>query len=126
MATKKPLTNLQIVSILSYMIVELISHADYVRILFAVQHEPLRFSQIQRALGLNPTQVDRALRFLRKGLWVIPRTVAAKEGRILVEYRLGKRGASFLESFEAFRTAAKRRSATLGRSEVAELQALNR
>lgn len=108
------------------MIVELLGHKDYVRVLFALRRKPRRFGQIQKMLALNPVQVDRALSFLRRGLWIIPRTVPVPKGRLTVEYSLGKRGASFLESFDTFRTAVKRRRAALGSSEVAELQALNR
>lgn len=120
------LTYLQNVSALSHMIIELFGHRDYLRILLAVQRRPLRFGQIQKALGLNPAQVDRALRFLRKGLWIIPRTVRTQKGPILVEYSLGKRGAAFLEAFKVFRADVKRRKAELGPSEVAELQSLSR
>jgi DNA-binding HxlR family transcriptional regulator len=108
------------------MIVELLAHKDYVRVLFALRGKPRRFVQIQKMLGLNPVQVDRALGFLRRGLWIIPRTVPTNKGRLIVEYSLGKRGASFLESFDTFRSAVKRRKAALGPSEVAEVEALNR
>ena len=108
------------------MIMELLKHKDYLRILLAVQDKPLRFGKIQDALGLNPTQVDRALKFLRKGLLVIPRTVPTEEGPIRVEYSLGKRGAAFLKSFNVFRADLKRRKAEIGPSAVAELQSLSR
>ena len=108
------------------MIMELLKHKDYLRILMALERKPLRFTEIQRTLGLNPTQVDRALTFLRKGLWVIPKTLPTEKGPIRMEYSLGKRGAAFLESFESFRTQAERREAELGKSEVAELQSLSR
>ena len=104
---------------------ELLGHKDYLRVLLAVQRQPLRFVQIQKALGLNPAQVDRALKFLRKGLWIIPRTVPTESGRIPVEYILGKRGAAFLASFETFSADAQQRVSELGASEVAELQSLH-
>ena len=108
------------------MIMELLGHKDYLRILMAVEKKPLRFTEVQKALGLNPTQVDRALTFLRKGFWIIPKPLPAEKGPILVEYSLGKRGAAFLASWQSFRTQAERHEAELGKSEVAELQSLSR
>ena len=105
---------------------ELLKHRDYLRILMALKRKPLRFTDIQKTLELNPTQVDRALTFLRKGLWIIAKTLPMDKGPIRVEYRLGKRGAAFLESFESFRAQAGRREAALGKAEVAELQSLSR
>lgn len=103
---------------------ELLGHKDYIRVLMALEDEPLRFSQIQKALKLNPTQIDRALSFLRKGHWVIPHVGPAPAGRLFVEYRLGKRGMAFLSSFNTFSKDAERRMAALGSSEVAELRSL--
>ena len=84
-----------------------------------------RFNEIEKALDLNPTQVNRALAFLRKGLWVVPKTLPVESGPIRVEYRLCKRGAAFLASFESFRLQAKRREATLSKAAIAELQSLS-
>ena len=75
------------------MILDLLGHKDYLRILIALEGAPQRFTEIQKSLDLNPAQVDRALAFLRKGLWVVPRTLPAESGPLRVEYRLGKRGA---------------------------------
>lgn len=108
------------------MIMELLGHKDYVRILLAVQKKPLRFGEMQRNLRLNPAQVDRALKYLRKGLWILARTVPTDGGRISVEYSLGKRGDAFLASFEAFSAEARRQKMPLGHSVVAELQSLHR
>ena len=105
---------------------ELLGHKDYIRVLLAVQRKPLRFSQIQKELSLNPAQVDRALHFLRRGIWIVPRTLPAGKGPALVEYGLGKRGAAFLESFKKFSADAQRRKVELGSSEVAELRSLYR
>jgi DNA-binding HxlR family transcriptional regulator len=107
------------------MIMELLKHKDYLRILMALERKPRRFTEIQKALELNPTQVDRGLTFLRKGLWIIPKTLPLEKGPIRVEYSLGKRGAAFLESFKAFRAHVGRREAALGKAEVAELQSLS-
>jgi len=88
-----------------------------------VEEKPLRFSQLQKFLVLNPAQIDRALSFLRKGLCIIPHTIPVG-GKIVVEYCLSKRGAAFLESFKTFRIAAEERKVALGSSDVAELQNL--
>jgi DNA-binding HxlR family transcriptional regulator len=106
------------------MIMELLKHKDYVRALMALEHKPLRFNQLQNALKLNPTQIDRAVTFLRKGMWIIPRTLPSEEKRIAVEYSLGQRGKAFLESFKTFSAATARRKHVLGRSAVAEIQNL--
>ena len=92
-----PLTYSHPVSILLYMITELLGHKDYLCILLALRkRKGLRFSEIQKELELKPAQVDRALKFLRSGLWIIPRILPTKGGRILVEYELSKRGNCFL------------------------------
>jgi len=107
------------------MIMELLGHEDYIRILLAMRKEgAMRFTQIQKDLRLNPNQVDRALKFLSNGLWILARTIPAQKGPIFVEYTLGKRGEAFLESFDSFRAAARVKSAALGPSEIKELQAL--
>lgn len=104
---------------------ELLRHTDYLRILMTLKRRPLRFTSIQKAVGLNPAQVDRALTFLRKGLWIIPRTIPTDKESVRVEYSLGKRGEAFLDSFEAFRANARRHAVELGRSEIAELQSIS-
>ena len=109
-----------------FMIMELLKHKDYIRVLMALESKPLRFNRLQNVLKLNPTQVDRALNFLRKELWIIPRTIPSEGNRIIVEYSLGKRGEAFLQSFKTFGAAAEKRKSALGASEVAELQGLYR
>lgn len=108
------------------MIMELLAHKDYLRILQAVRRRPMRFGALQKDLGLNPAQVDRAVKFLRKGLWIVPRVAPSERGRMLIEYELGRRGAAFLESFKAFSVGAIRRKAELGLSVVAELRSFTR
>jgi len=108
------------------MILELLGHKDYIRVLAAVERKPLRFTEIQKELDLNPTQVDRAVTFLRNGLFIIPKTVPADKGPVRVVYAAGKRGKAFLESFDAFQKKAEQHEAELGPSEVAELQTLSR
>lgn len=110
----------------NFMIMQLLGHKDYLRILLALERKPLRFTEIQNNLELNPAQVDRAVRFLSKGLWIIPATSRAPGKKIRVQYSLGRRGEAFLKTFESFRTEARRRKADIGESEVAELQSLSR
>jgi DNA-binding HxlR family transcriptional regulator len=105
------------------MVMEILGHPDYLRVLSALRAtDGLRFNQIQKSLDLNPTQVNRAVKALTQGLWIIPHTVPTKTGRIPVEYRLGKRGALILELFDNFRAQAERRRAELGAAEVEELR----
>ena len=106
------------------MIMELLRHKDYIRVLLALEKKPLRFTDLQKGLRLNPLQINRALKFLRRGLWVIPHAGPAKGGRFGVQYRLGRRGTAFVHSFGAFSRDAQRRVAAIGSSEVAELQRL--
>jgi DNA-binding HxlR family transcriptional regulator len=107
------------------MILDLLAHKDYLRILIALEDAPRRFSELQRVLDLNPAQVDRGLKFLRKGLWIVPRTLPTDQGPIRVEYELGKRGRAFLKSFERFRADLERQASQIGRAEVEELQRLS-
>ncbi len=108
------------------MVMELFAHKDYVRILHAVRRKPRRFGELQKELGLNPVQVDRAVKFLRKGLWIVPRVAPSEKGRLLVEYAIGKRGTAFLDVFKAFSVDASRRKSDLGESVTAELQSFTR
>ena len=105
---------------------ELLGHKDYLRVLMAVERRPLRFTEIQRSLRLNPAQVLRALNFLKKGMWIVGRTRPATKGRIAVEYELGKRGGAFLESFKTFKDELARRERHAGTSDVVELESLTR
>lgn len=109
------------------MITDLIGHKDYIRILLALRkRKSLRFSELQKELDLNPATVDRALKFLRTGLWIIPRLVPTK-GRILVDYELSRRGECFLkEVFDPIRDAVRKNVAALGSSELREVQSLYR
>lgn len=108
------------------MVMELLAHKDYVRILSAIGRGPKRFGEIQKELRLNPAQVDRALKYLRTGLWVIPRIAPSTKGRLLVEYEIGKRGRAFLDSFRAFSRDALRRKGQLGDSVAEELESFTR
>jgi DNA-binding HxlR family transcriptional regulator len=74
------------------MVMALSAHRDYVRILSSIRRKPKRFSQLQKEPGLNLAQVDRALKFLRKALFIVPRIEPSTKGRIRVEYEVGNKG----------------------------------
>lgn len=123
----QPLDALTVCKYNSSMIMELLGNKDYLRVLAAIRAKgSLRFSQIEKLLNLNPARVDRALKFLRKGLCIVPHTIATptRGERVLVEYRLGKRGAASLEVLDGLAMSVQKRSRALGRSEVEELQQL--
>jgi len=65
--------------------------------------------------------VNRALKALTEGLWIIPQTVPTETGRIPVEYKLGERGALFLELFDNFEPKRRAGAQSLA-DEVQELQ----
>ena len=76
---------------------QLLGRKDCIHVLLAIREGgSLRSRQIGKSLGLSQIQADRALKFLAGGLWIVPHTTPTKGSRISVEYRLGKRGASFL------------------------------
>jgi DNA-binding MarR family transcriptional regulator len=84
------------------MIIELLNHRDPLRVLLTLyQRGGLRFNQIQTLLNLNPAQVDRALKFLCKNLW-IKASQARGSVRGQAEYRIEKRGEALAEAFTVF------------------------
>lgn len=86
-----------------HLILNLLGHESYLRILVALEATPQRFAEIQSSLDLDPLLVGRALAFVRRGFWVVPRTMPGESGPLHVEYRIGKRGEALLASFERFR-----------------------
>ncbi|KAF0243617.1 MAG: hypothetical protein FD180_3221 [Planctomycetota bacterium] len=108
------------------MVLELLAHPDYLRILHALRRAALRFTDLQKNLRLNPAQVDRALKFLRKELWIVPQVQPSSKGRLVVEYALGRRGAALLDSYDAFVQDARRRQDDLGADTVAEIESVRR
>ena len=108
------------------MLMELFAHKDYVRLLYAVKRKPKRFGELQAELGLNPAQVDRALKFLRKELWIVPQIIPSEKGRLLLEYAIGKRGLAFLDAFKGFSESVSRHKAEFGKAVTAELESLTR
>ena len=105
--------------------VDLIGKEHTLRVLFALRARgPRRFGELEAALGVNPTQLDRSLKWLRDRMYVFAETIPAAHGRILVSYELGKRGRAFLEAFDSFLAEADRRRRILGEKTVKELEAL--
>lgn len=104
------------------MITDLLGHEDYLRVLRVLERRSLRFTDIQRSLKLNPTQVDRAITFLKKALLIVPETMPAKTGPIRVQYRLGRRGKVVLKAIDSLVKVLRRQPEFA--SEVAELQSL--
>lgn len=106
--------------------VELIGKQHTLRVLLALRtaEAPLRFGELERELGLNPAQLDRALKWLHERLYVIATTVPKPRGPIHVTYALSKRGAAFLEAFDSFVTGIEKRRAVLGEKNVRDLEAL--
>jgi len=96
------------------MIMELMAHPDYIRVLHAAERKPMRFFHFEREVGLNPAQVDRALKFLTKNLLLAPRAADTACGPLVTIYRITGRGAAFLEVFQAFHIAVIRHRAALG------------
>ena len=107
------------------MISDLIAHKDYIRVLQALRSRgSLRFGQIEILLDLNPVQVDRALKFLRKGSLINAHVLPSEKRKCQLEYGLARRGAAFLEAFQSFAGDLSRRGGELGVSEVADFRAL--
>lgn len=85
----------------------------------------LSFTAIQKALDLNPAQVDRALKLLTSGLWIIPETPrSAGKGPIRVQYRLGERGRALARALDAFVAKVEKQRRALGETTVREAEAL--
>jgi hypothetical protein len=107
------------------MISDLIKHRNYIRVLQVLRGRGnLRFGQIQDLLALNPVQVDRALKFLRKESLIKEHALPARKGRGQSEYGLTPRAGAFLEAFDSFAGDIYLRRGQLGVSEVADFRAL--
>ncbi len=103
----------------------LIGKKHTLRVLFALRASgPQRFGELEKTLDVNPTQLDRALKWLTERLYVLATTAKKKSGPITVTYDLGKRGAVFLEAFDSFVQGADARRDVLGEEPVRDLEAL--
>lgn len=106
-------------------LVELIGKEHTLRVLFTLRAAgPQRFGELEEALGANPAQIDRALKWLQERLYVVATTVPKARGRLAVTYALGRRGEAFLEAFDSFMEVAEERRDVLGEQPVRDLAAL--
>jgi len=104
------------------MIIDLLNRRDPLRILLTIyQRSGLRFGRIQTLLNLNPAQVDRALKFLCKGLWIKGHSLPG-QARRRTEYRIEKRGAALAEAFTVFAADIRGKEKEFGPTEVVEFQ----
>jgi DNA-binding HxlR family transcriptional regulator len=105
------------------MIIELLNRRDPLRILLALyQRGGLRFGQIQTLLDLNPTQVNRALKFLTSSRWIKTHPQPGGKSREQAEYRLEKSGDALAEAFTSFTAAIQQKKEDIGAAELAEFQ----
>jgi len=104
------------------MIIELLNRRNPLRILLTLyQRGGLRFGEIQTLLNLNPAQVDRALKFLCKNLWI---KVSPPRGKVggQSEYRIGTRGEALAEAFTIFAADIRGKEKEFTPTEVVRFQ----
>ena len=104
------------------MIMELLSHKDYLRILRAITRTPMRFGALQRELELNPAQVNRAVKFLCKEGYIASGAADTASGLFRMVYSPTDRGEAAVEAFYAFIMAVNRRKDRLGSRAVSDLR----
>ncbi len=106
-------------------IVDLIGKEHTLRVLFALRARgPQRFGDLERQLGANPAQVDRALKWLQERVYVLASTVPAERGPVRAQYDLSRRGRAFLDAFDRFLEGADARRSVLGEKQIRDLEAL--
>ena len=108
-------------------VADLLGQKHALRVLHFLQDkEPRRFGEIQKGLGLNPSQVDRALKGLAEGAWVVAQTEPAspRAKRIIVRYALTKRGRAIVKALHGFRVEAEKQKSALGEETVEEIREL--
>jgi|GEM_PF-1785054 len=121
--TPEPLDILTYCKYTINMIIELLNRRDPLRVLLALyQRGGLRFGQIQTLLNLNPTQVDRALKFLTISRWIKAHPHPGGKSRGQAEYTLEKRGEALAEAFTSFTTAIQQKKEEISATELAEFQ----
>jgi len=99
------------------MILDLLGHEDYLRVLSAVERKPMRFVFLEQELALNPARITRALKFLLKGKWIVSGAADTATGRFIMVYSLTPRGAALLTALRDFASA-------LGPDDARELRAV--
>ena len=108
-------------------VADLLAQKHALRVLhFLEGKEPQRFGAIQKGLRLNPAQVDRALKSLAEGAWVVAQTEPAspRAKRVLVRYALTQRGHAIVKAFHGFRVEAEKQRSALGEETVEEIREL--
>lgn len=104
---------------------DLIGKQHPIRILLLLRDEgPMRFSEIEQVTGLNPAQVDRALKLLREGMWIIPETLPEDEGPVHVHYQIANRGEALLHALDDFRDSLVAQREAIGPETFDELKKL--
>ena len=102
-----------------------LGNPNHIRLMRLLRNEaPLRFNEIQAALGLGPSVVHRAIQLLKEGLWILPTTIPTKGDRVFVEWRLSGRGRGLMEAWDAFDDGIHARLTTLGEGAVREFDAV--
>src|SRR2546422_181710 len=76
---------------------------------------------LERALDVNPAQLDRALKWLQERLYILATTMPKQGRSIVAMYEIGQRGAAFLDAFDSFVQGADKRRDVLGEKPVREL-----
>src|SRR4030067_2092914 len=83
--------------------VELIGKQHTLRVLFTLRVTgPQRFGELQKALGMNPAQLDRALKWLQERVYILAKTMPKRGHSVVVTYELGRRGGAFPDAFDSF------------------------
>lgn len=104
---------------------EILDEPHAARILLLLRAKgALRFTQIQETLGLNPNQVDRALKSLTRELHVVPETLPPGAGRILVAYFTTRKGEAVARLLDRIREEAHQNQRLLGAKLVREIDGL--
>lgn len=84
----------------------------------------LRFSEVEKATGKNPAQVDRWLKNLTKEFFLVAETEPAAKGRPIVRYTLTKRGDAATRVIDTYIAGLRRHERELGTAAVEEAVAV--
>lgn len=84
----------------------------------------MRFVLLEQELGLNPARIDRGLKSLLKGKWIVSVAADTATGRFLMVYRITRKGTALLAALHEFAAVLQRREADLGPEVARELRAV--
>lgn len=104
------------------MIMELLAHKDYLRVLHAIARGPVRFHRLQEDLALHPPQLARALKFLTAGKFISTGPAETETSFRPVVYDLTARGEAMRAAFMIFATSVNRRRSELGAKAFEDVQ----